>query len=63
LLRVGQLEEKKIRAAMLSAVERFLSGHDLVILDAMNYIKGLRYQLFCIARSMATPHCIVRRFL
>ncbi|KAJ1516558.1 hypothetical protein HMI55_001957 [Coelomomyces lativittatus] len=51
--------EKKARAAMLSAVERLLSPTTLVIVDAMNYIKGVRYQLYCIARAMSTPHCVV----
>ena len=25
----------------------------------MNYIKGFRYELFCIARTCKTPHCVV----
>ena len=31
----------------------------IVIADAMNYIKGYRYQLYCIVRAMGTTHCIV----
>ncbi|KAF7725452.1 kti12, chromatin associated [Apophysomyces ossiformis] len=52
-------EEKKARGAMLSAVERTLSKDDLVIADGMNYIKGFRYQLYCVARAIGTPHCVV----
>ncbi|KAG0743376.1 hypothetical protein G6F29_010190 [Rhizopus arrhizus] len=52
-------EEKKSRGAMLSAVERLLSKDDIVIADGLNYIKGFRYQLYCIARAIGTPHCVV----
>ncbi|GAN03198.1 protein KTI12 homolog [Mucor ambiguus] len=53
-------EEKKARGALLSAVERTLSKDDIVIADALNYIKGFRYQLYCIARAIGTPHCVVQ---
>lgn len=53
-------EEKKARGALLSAVERTLSRDDIVIADALNYIKGFRYQLYCIARAIGTPHCVVQ---
>lgn len=52
-------EEKKARGALLSAVERTLSRDDVVIADGLNYIKGFRYQLYCIARAIGTPHCVV----
>ncbi|KAI8972287.1 chromatin associated protein KTI12 [Pilobolus umbonatus] len=52
-------EEKKARGALLSAVERTLSKDDVVIADGLNYIKGYRYQLYCIARAIGTPHCVV----
>lgn len=52
-------EEKKARGAILSAVERNLSKDDIVIADGLNYIKGFRYQLYCIARAIGTPHCVV----
>jgi protein KTI12 len=41
-------------------VERTLSKDDIVIADALNYIKGFRYQLYCIARAIGTPHCVVQ---
>ncbi|KAI8913487.1 chromatin associated protein KTI12 [Gorgonomyces haynaldii] len=47
--------EKNMRATVLSAVERHLTAQDLVICDSLNYIKGFRYQLYCIARALATP--------
>lgn len=52
-------EEKRVRAALLSAVERHLTRDTIVICDAMNYIKGFRYQLYCIARNLNTQSCVV----
>lgn len=51
--------EKMARAEVKSAVERGLSPHHLVIVDSANYIKGFRYELYCIARHHSTQHCIV----
>lgn len=36
-----------------------LSSKDIVILDGANYIKGWRYQLYCEAKAVRTPHCVV----
>ncbi|RIB18156.1 chromatin associated protein KTI12 [Gigaspora rosea] len=54
-----RVEEKKARASLISAVERLVSKEDVVIADGMNYIKGYRYQLYCIARAVGTPHCVI----
>lgn len=47
------------RGALMSAVERALSTERIVIADSLNYIKGYRYQLYCLARQTATSHCVV----
>ena len=52
-------EEKKARANLMSAVERYLTKEDIVICDGLNYIKGYRYQLYCVARALGTPMCTV----
>ncbi|KAF9167224.1 kti12, chromatin associated [Actinomortierella ambigua] len=52
-------DEKKARGALMSAVERLLSKDDIVIADGLNYIKGFRYQLYCLARAIGTPHCVI----
>lgn len=36
-----------------------MSNKDIVILDGANYIKGWRYQLYCEAKAVRTPHCVV----
>ncbi|KAJ2783029.1 kti12, chromatin associated [Coemansia javaensis] len=51
--------EKDARGALLSAVSRAVSRQTIVIADAPNYIKGLRYQLYCAAREVGTTHCVV----
>lgn len=51
--------EKHSRGTQMSAVKRDLSRTTFVILDSLSYIKGFRYQLFCEAKGMATPHCVV----
>ena len=51
--------EKDARAEEYSAVKRVLSRDDLVIADGLNYIKGFRYQLYCEAKAVSTPSCVV----
>ncbi|PSN66288.1 chromatin associated protein KTI12 [Corynespora cassiicola Philippines] len=51
--------EKDARAEEYSAVKRVLSRDDIVIADGMNYIKGFRYQLYCEAKAVQTPNCVV----
>ncbi|KAI9840610.1 MAG: hypothetical protein M1837_001506 [Sclerophora amabilis] len=52
--------EKDARAAFYSAVKRVLGPDDIVIADSLNYIKGFRYQLYCEAKAMGTPNCVVQ---
>ncbi|XP_012494920.1 PREDICTED: protein KTI12 homolog [Propithecus coquereli] len=51
--------EKALRGALRAAVERQLSRQDVVIVDSLNYIKGFRYELYCLARAARTPLCLV----
>ena len=51
--------EKEIRGNLKSAVQRFISKSDVVILDSLNYIKGYRYELYCVTKAAQTPHCVV----
>lgn len=56
--------EKSTRAALKSAFERALCGGsgnttNLVILDSLNYIKGYRYELHCIARAHRQQYCVL----
>ena len=51
--------EKDARATFSSAIKRFLGPDVIVIADGMNYIKGFRYQLYCEAKAVQTPSCVV----
>ncbi|KAL4658726.1 hypothetical protein GN956_G2237 [Arapaima gigas] len=52
-------QEKSLRGTLRSEVERWVNKNDIVILDSMNYIKGYRYELFCLIKHAQTPHCLV----
>ncbi|OMJ17555.1 Protein kti12 [Smittium culicis] len=56
----ASIEEKKARGNIMSAVERLLSKNSITIVDSLNYIKGYRYQLYCVARSLGTTHCVIQ---
>lgn len=51
--------EKKARGNYISAIERRVTRSNIVIADGLNYIKGYRYQIYCIARAASTPHCML----
>jgi protein KTI12 len=51
--------EKMHRAKLKSEVEKHLDDKSVVILDSLNYIKGYRYELFCLVRNFKTRHCLV----
>ncbi|XP_041853256.1 protein KTI12 homolog [Melanotaenia boesemani] len=52
-------KEKNVRASLKAEVERKVNKDDIVILDSLNYIKGYRYELFCLIKHAQTPHCLV----
>ncbi|XP_061750821.1 protein KTI12 homolog isoform X2 [Nerophis ophidion] len=52
-------KEKQVRAVLKAEVERKVNKDDIVILDSLNYIKGYRYELFCLTKHAQTPHCLV----
>lgn len=51
--------EKIHRAKLKSETEKLLDDNSVVILDSLNYIKGYRYELYCLVRNFKTRHCIV----
>lgn len=58
--RSANASEKDARASIYGAVKRVLSDRDIVVLDGLNYIKGWRYQLFCEAKAVRTPSCVLQ---
>ena len=47
------------RSALKAAAERLLTNTNVVILDSLNYIKGFRYELFCVAKYARSTHCVL----
>ena len=56
---LDSIHEKMTRGFIKSNIEKFLSQDTIVIVDSMNYIKGYRYELFCLARSCKTTNCLL----
>jgi protein KTI12 len=53
------IREKQTRAFLKSNVEKSLSTESITIMDSMNYIKGYRYELYCLSRQYKTTQCVV----
>lgn len=51
--------EKEIRGSLKSAVQRLLNKDNVVILDSLNYIKGVRYELYCVSKGCHTTQCVI----
>lgn len=51
--------EKQARSDLKAETQRLVTKSDLVILDAMNYIKGYRYELYCITKLYQTVQCTI----
>lgn len=51
--------EKDLRGTLKADALRQLNNESVVILDAGNYIKGFRYELYCASKQIKTPHCLV----
>lgn len=52
--------EKPARGALLTATQRQMGVDTILIVDALNYIKGFRYQMYCAAREHKLRVCTVR---
>ncbi|MGH0132267.1 UNVERIFIED_CONTAM: hypothetical protein FKN15_051095 [Acipenser sinensis] len=52
-------KEKNLRGELRADVERKVNKDDVIILDSLNYIKGYRYELFCLIKHAQTPHCLI----
>uniref|UniRef100_A0A1B6L1A0 Protein KTI12 homolog n=1 Tax=Graphocephala atropunctata TaxID=36148 RepID=A0A1B6L1A0_9HEMI len=58
-------KEKEIRSILKSETLRLLGRENVVILDAANYIKGYRYELYCASKNskttQVTVECVVNQ--
>jgi len=53
-------KEKHIRGLLKSEVSKLIGPKSVVILDASNYIKGYRYELFCASKANKCTQCTVQ---
>ncbi|CAI2352300.1 unnamed protein product [Caenorhabditis sp. 36 PRJEB53466] len=53
-------KEKDLRSWIRSEVQQNLTKNKVVICDALNYIKGYRYELFLAAKMSKTTYCIIQ---
>ncbi|KAJ6586839.1 chromatin associated protein KTI12 [Mycena vulgaris] len=51
--------EKPARGALFTAIQRLMAADTVLIVDAPNYIKGFRYQIYCAAREMKLRVCTI----
>ncbi|XP_066915145.1 protein KTI12 homolog [Clytia hemisphaerica] len=52
-------KEKSIRSALRAAVERDITRDTVTIVDGLNYLKSLRYEMHCIVKAEKTLHCVI----
>ncbi|XP_035905758.1 protein KTI12 homolog [Anopheles stephensi] len=52
-------KEKQIRSSLKSEAMKLTTSTKLVILDGANYIKGYRYEVFCMSKAARTTQCTV----
>ncbi|CAG7727082.1 unnamed protein product [Allacma fusca] len=53
-------KEKELRAKVKSEAQRVLNKDTVVIIDALNYIKGYRYEIFCMSKAVPTRQLTVQ---
>ncbi|KAI6103525.1 chromatin associated protein KTI12, partial [Pisolithus sp. B1] len=51
--------EKPARGTLFTAVQRNLAQNTIIIVDSLNYIKGFRYRVYCVAREIRVRVCTV----
>lgn len=52
-------KEKELRGWIRSEAQRYVNLNQIVILDVAAYIKGFRYELYCMTKEAKTQYCVV----
>lgn len=55
----NSINEKNHRSQIKSEVEKNISDKTITIVDTLNYIKGNRYEFYCLVRNSKTRHCVI----
>jgi len=53
-------KEKGVRSDLKSNAQRLLNPNDVLIIDGTNYIKGYRYEIYCMSKLYKTPQCTIQ---
>lgn len=56
-------KEKDLRGWLKAEALRYVNLNHVVILDASAYIKGFRYEIFCLVKEAKTQYCIVEKLI
>lgn len=56
-------KEKELRGWLRAEAQRYINLNQIVILDSAAYIKGFRYELFCMSKEARTQYCVVEKLL
>lgn len=59
LFTIDSKKEKSVRSDIKSAVQRMLNANDVLIIDGSNYIKGYRYEIYCMTKLYKSPQCTI----
>lgn len=51
--------ERTQRSRLRARAERALTPGVVVVVDSLNYIKGFRYEMYCVAKTAALGYCVV----
>lgn len=55
-------KEKELRGWIRSEAQRYVNLDNIVILDVAAYIKGFRYELYCMTKEANTQYCVIECF-
>jgi protein KTI12 len=53
------IKEKEMRAFLRSHLEKNLTSKNVVIFDTVNFMRSIRYELYCLARTAKSTNCVV----
>jgi len=56
-------KEKQLRGWLKAEAQRYVNLNQIVILDASAYIKGFRYELYCMSKEAKTHYCVIEKLI
>lgn len=56
-------KEKELRSWLKAEAQRYINLNQIVILDCAAYIKGFRYELYCMTKEAKTQYAVVEKRL